>query len=282
MLNKCGFRGIHISPSVNDDEATKYSGKTRSRFCGPWRKKKNNILRRIPSRLLLWQRDLLFRLKQRPDNRKIIWIFDPEGGCGKSVFRDWLEQNYPDTGNPSVASFNINESKGLTKLITDCGERAVYVFNVPRTHKTEYMEEAYTVFEAIKDSQLQSTKYEGALLTLLRNAHVLVIANDMPESGRLTADRLELLIVRKLPGNNCRRLYPFCDTKFHYFPNYYKGLLSVTSCDRNVNKNKKFAHSSVNSIHYYIQYDVSTIVCVKPECYIDKKDYICFCSNVKT
>jgi len=141
-----------------------------------------NLPKRLITDLFPWQEDLRQRLSEPPDDRTILWIYDPAGRKGKSKMSDWIVAHMegqelgvlPDYYRYAQA---INPSKKI--FIIDCPKSQIGEFN-------------YAILEKIKDCSVRTPMYEGIQKYLHPN-HVVVFSNHMPDATQYSADRLEIV-----------------------------------------------------------------------------------------
>lgn len=203
LLNALGLRGIHLSICHDDISSKKYSSKSETKICGPWLKdSKNTPLTNINIDLLQWQYDLLKKLEEPIDNRKIIWITDLKGGSGKSMFQKWLVENHESAG-----AFDLTTYKGLAHSIPKEGAKKVYVLNQTRTFDWKDMISCFTILENIKDGKITDDKYDGIVI-VFPSPHLVVFSNTFPPFGKLSDDRVDLVVIHQLKNSPFRRLYP--------------------------------------------------------------------------
>jgi len=136
-----------------------------------------------------WQRELGARLDADADDRKIIFVVDPNGGCGKSWFvRWWLSIHGELTQRLSIGkrddlAYAIDESKRY------------FLFDVPRS-QSEFLQ--YSVLEQLKDRMIFSPKYTSRNKMLQFVPHVVVFMNEPPDRNKLSADRYVVINVRTI------------------------------------------------------------------------------------
>lgn len=139
-----------------------------------------------------WQADLITRLKQEPDDRKIMWYCDKNGGCGKSTIVKWY------INNKDESAVKLQGKVADMAYIYE-GERIVF-FDVSRT-MAEHMDHLYQFAEDLKNGSLVSTKYQSTLKRFVP-PHVVFFANHEPDRSKWSKDRLdyrELLSVGQAP-----------------------------------------------------------------------------------
>lgn len=135
-----------------------------------------------------WMYKVLAIVDKEPDERKIHWIWEPNGNRGKTIFSKWLFLNKErvvilsgkahDMKNTIVNYIEKNHMHPRTVLM-----------NIPRS-KTGFV--SYTGLEEIKDMFFYSGKYEGGQVCG-PNPHVIVMANAEPEYEKMSDDRWEVI-----------------------------------------------------------------------------------------
>lgn len=129
-----------------------------------------------------WQRRLDEQLRVEPDDRSIVFVIDPEGGKGKSMFCRYqlsihpLETQVLKLGKRDDLSYAIDESK------------RVFLFDIPRLGMALFQ---YNVVEQIKDQIIFSTKYMSRTKILAHKSHVVVFCNELPDVNAMTGDRYQ-------------------------------------------------------------------------------------------
>lgn len=130
-----------------------------------------------------WQIGLNDELQQEADDRKVIFITDPEGGKGKSWFiRKFMSEHYGkaqflSVGKRDDLSYAVDEFK------------SVFMFDIPRGNM-EYLQ--YGILEQLKNRMIYSPKYESRTKILKSKVHVVVFSNEQPDYEKLTEDRYDV------------------------------------------------------------------------------------------
>lgn len=168
--------------------------KDESYRAGPWADKPIEAVytgEDLKVELWSWQKDLLEEFKQNPDSRKVVWIYDDEGGIGKSWFAKYVEfHNIGET-------LSFDTAANLQYQVVKAGARRVYVFDLPRTKSKAFkIEEVYSALESIKNGLVKSNKYDGGKLIMTR-PHVVIFSNYLPGDGYLSKGRIDLRTVNK-------------------------------------------------------------------------------------
>jgi len=151
---------------------------------GPW----NQNLKPLKTITVLrdWQLELRNELVGTEANdRTIVWIHDPVGGCGKSRFTKYMHIKY---GALFITSGSAKDIAFQWK-----GEKIV-IFNLSRT-KEGFV--SYEALEGLKDGMISSPKYESCC-KCFDSPHVVVMANFMPELDKLTKDRWDIRHLSKI------------------------------------------------------------------------------------
>lgn len=132
-----------------------------------------------------WQKNILEIIAQEPDDRKVYWFWENRGNCGKSSFCKYL-----------VAKHNaifIDEGKKADimhiMMEADMDESNLVIFDVPRDNGNNV---SYKAIESIKNGMIFSPKYESKS-KLFNSPHVIIFANEPPETSKLSLDRWEIV-----------------------------------------------------------------------------------------
>lgn len=128
-----------------------------------------------------WQEDLVERLAEEPNDRTIVWVYDPEGKRGKSkLILHFLSRS-------EAASL---EGKLADMIYLYNSERIVF-FDIPRGVSTapEKSGHLYTMGERLKNGVLNSTKYVP-VMKIFDAPHVVYMSNSPPPAGVWSQDRL--------------------------------------------------------------------------------------------
>lgn len=142
-----------------------------------------------------WQAALLDRVQQPPDDRTIMWFYDPVGQAGKSTIAKILCSNYGGImlGGKHTDMFHAYD-----------GEKIVVV-NLPRSSMNVDSQDnakffcPYGAIEAIKDGHFFSGKYESRHYIRDYNVHIIVFSNHLPENDKWTSDRLSIIHLSEPP-----------------------------------------------------------------------------------
>lgn len=137
-----------------------------------------------------WQQKMHDELQYEPDDRKIEWIYDPEGASGKTAFGKWMEDMYP---NDFIFCTDLGTTRDAATIISNALQggwncKGIFI-NLSRT--SEDHDRMYSYIEEIKDGRVTTQKYNGRMIRF-DSPHVVVFANYMPKTGNLSADRWKI------------------------------------------------------------------------------------------
>ncbi len=136
-----------------------------------------------------WQRHLEGCLDQDPDGRKVIFVVDPVGGCGKSWFCRYWFTRFPDL----TQLLSVGKRDDLAHCIQT--DKQFFFFDVPRG-QLEFFQ--YSVLEQLKNRVVFSPKYSSTTKILKQLPHVVVFTNEEPNRSALTSDRFQVIHVHNL------------------------------------------------------------------------------------
>lgn len=123
-----------------------------------------------------WQDTLFEMIKETPNNREVIWIWDKEGNSGKSWMANYIIEQFDsiifDSTNQKDVSYAYNNSK-------------IVIFDLAR-HQKDHIN--YGIFECIKNGRMFSGKYESKMKKF-QIPHLIIFANYEPDTDKLSKDR---------------------------------------------------------------------------------------------
>lgn len=158
---------------------------------GDYRYKGFNLAKvryRVEIELYDWQKDIMNKLAEKPDDRTINWIWEPKGCAGKTTFQKYV---YLNCENVIILSGKSADMKnGIVNFIEKKGETPdIVLINVPRCSQ-DFV--SYEGIESIKDMFFFSGKYEGGMVCGA-NPHVYIFANEPPPTEKLSSDRWKIV-----------------------------------------------------------------------------------------
>lgn len=136
-----------------------------------------------------WQADLISRLDQDPDDRKIIFVVDETGSSGKSWFARFWFTKFPD----ETQLLGVGKRDDLAHAVSP--DKRFFFFDVPRS-QLEFFQ--YSILEQLKNRIVFSPKYSSRVKVLDQTPHVVVFTNEEPDRTKLTGDRYEVIYIRNI------------------------------------------------------------------------------------
>lgn len=139
-----------------------------------------------------WQEEVIKLISQRPDSRKIIWLYENEGNSGKSWLCKHLLTHYNDV---LVVSGKNSDVCNLTSNFIEQNDKApkLIILDIPRTNFNGI---SYQAIESLKNGLINNTKYE-CKLHCFKPPHVLVFCNETPQMFKLSLDRWNIYEIYK-------------------------------------------------------------------------------------
>jgi len=137
---------------------------------------------------LPWQKKVLdimkLDTKNPPHNRRINWIVNKAGCAGKSVFVKYCVWK-------GLAKFiPLGTATQIKSNIVKQGAARVYLLDLPRVSgSTEKRSDTFSSIEACKNGMVLDSMYGQNNMLLMKNPHVFVYANQMPDFKYASADR---------------------------------------------------------------------------------------------
>lgn len=132
-----------------------------------------------------WQLEVLDQIKQEPDDRTIHWLWEPNGGVGKTSFLKYLVVHEDFTVLGGKAADCRNGVVEYAKAHNGQVPKRIGI-NVPRSFDPEYC--SYEAFENLKDMLFYSGKYEGGMICG-DCPHLYIFANFQPDIMKISEDR---------------------------------------------------------------------------------------------
>lgn len=127
-----------------------------------------------------WQQEIIEMVGLEPDDRHIIWVYDPEGGIGKTRLARWLVDNYN--------AFYTNGGRSID-ITYSYNHQHIVIFDFVREAE-EFI--SYSTIEQLKNGLLSSNKYQSCVKRFTP-PHVLVFANFEPAPHKFSRDRVRLI-----------------------------------------------------------------------------------------
>lgn len=147
------------------------------------------------SELYKWEEKILDTLNTEPDNRSIYWIWESEGGRGKTIFQKYIFTHLKEVVVLSGKGADMKNGVVKWSELNGGNLPKIVLINIPRYSK-DFV--CYGGIEEIKDMFFFSGKYEGGMVCGA-SPHVLVFSNQEPyrdpETGEshFSEDRLKII-----------------------------------------------------------------------------------------
>lgn len=124
------------------------------------------------------------------DDRSVIYVYDKQGGLGKSKIVKWFTRKFPD----QVASFSANTDAQLRSSAIDAGCRNLIFVDLPRatqhqSQNDDKLANIFAVLEELKNGCCSSSFYGKYRTLLCQPAHIMVFSNQPAPVQLLTSDR---------------------------------------------------------------------------------------------
>lgn len=181
-LSVIDFKEIHWEVAKgNQEQNIKYCSKEGSSVTNFEMEEEVKVLDEV--RFYPYQKWLVEKLREEPDDRTVYWIWDETGRIGKSAFAKHVvvkmnaicvDGKANDIFN-GIANFKDSTKRFPKIVIVDC----------PR-HNIDYMN--YGAIEKVKNGLVFNGKYESKQL-IFNSPHVVVFANSPPDRTKFSDDR---------------------------------------------------------------------------------------------
>lgn len=130
-----------------------------------------------------WQKDIITVCEEEPDARTIMWVYDEEGGKGKSRLAAHLVSKHDGI----ILGGKLDDMKyAFSRDVSK-----VAIFDLTRT-QSDCMKGLVSFAESLKNGMYMNAKYESRMVTFAR-PHVIFFANFMPPENVWSSDRLKLI-----------------------------------------------------------------------------------------
>lgn len=182
---------IHWEGCHNLKAALRYVTKTDTRVDGPWSVGWDipEPIRVIePSTFVPWQAQMDALLQKPVDDRIIYWVYEPEGGVGKTAYSKYLAERR----GALVLGGKSNDIKhGIASWLGSGKQLPLVIFHFTRTVE-DYV--SYEAIEAVKDGIFFSGKYESGMV-IFNPPHIMCVANFHPQTQKLSQDRWRIGLI---------------------------------------------------------------------------------------
>lgn len=132
---------------------------------------------KLITKLRPFQKSIENIIKKEPDDRSIIWIYEPFGNVGKTQMCKYFSHHY--------GAIPLEGKKNDILYCAAMFESNVYIYDLERSME-DYV--SYASIEKIKNGYFMCSKYESK--PIVRNSpHVIIVANFEPDESQLSSDR---------------------------------------------------------------------------------------------
>lgn len=126
-----------------------------------------------------WQQDILDIIKDKPDDRKILWYWESIGNVGKTALAKHMVLQHD-------AIYVQGKCGDIKYALSLCKESPkIIIFDLTRSQGGHV---SYDAIESIKNGIFFSTKYESTMV-VWNTPHIIVFANFEPIYEKLSQDR---------------------------------------------------------------------------------------------
>ncbi len=196
-----GFDVEQLTPSpesnngIAKDGSLFYCTKVESRLRGPWAddsftapKKKRKYEGEDLSCMKKpygWQKHVIEEIDKPTDDRKINWVYNPSGNCGKTKLQKYMCFHGKAKRISMGLAHQIKTSLATTRPDTDC-----FVMNIPRVSgKEEAQKELFSAIEEIKDGWVSGVMFGKEEEWFFNPPHVWIFSNEKPNEALASKDR---------------------------------------------------------------------------------------------
>lgn len=142
-----------------------------------------------------WQIDLMNILNTWPNDREVIWIYDPEGGRGKSMMTKYLIYKQ------IACLMTFDNPRDLAHIRQKYKERNVVIVDFTRSvsNNTD-MPGLYSLIEQLKIGCFNAPKWDSDTI-LTRIPHIIFFSNYLPNPKYLSWDRWAIHAITSYNGS---------------------------------------------------------------------------------
>jgi hypothetical protein len=186
-----------------------------------------------------WQKTILDKMGNKPNERNINWVWDPIGNTGKTFFSKYVGM-YVENAH----SYCVSNGRDISTIIKNTIERNEKIrcvtFNFSRSKKLD--KSTYETLEQIKDGMMTAQKYNGGTI-YFDSPHLYVFANFLPNIVHCSLDRWK---IRAIAGN---KFVQYIDTnKMSQWIDSYNNENRYSTSTNTINEYRKFATMHIEII----------------------------------
>ena len=135
-----------------------------------------------------WQRDVMDLIKSTNDDRSIHWVYDKDGGQGKTKLCRHLINEYGDTA-AYICGKSADMKYAIAKKVESGYNPRLILLDFTRSLEN-YI--SYEGIESVKNGLFFSTKYESGTV-MIDPPVVICFANFLPDQTKLSIDRWNII-----------------------------------------------------------------------------------------
>jgi len=188
----------HITPTANPSYLTGeefYVLKNDTRLKGPWTdrdveppKETIQLMNFSRHKLRGWQ-EKMFKECGNYCDRTINLVYNPSGGCGKSIFSEYLE--FKGMAE-EIPPFRLMDD--IFQWVAGRPIKPVYIVDMPRGMKKDRLGDFYSGIEVIKNGVAYDKRYHAKKIRFNR-PRVFVFTNELPNLDLMSKDRWVIWMV---------------------------------------------------------------------------------------
>lgn len=141
-----------------------------------------------------FQSEIFDMILKDPDDRTIVWIYDQDGGKGKTKFLKYMIHEhkilFTNGGKKNDLLNYIFNNKNYFEEV----EIPIIIWDLPRSVSNEYI--SYDSIENIKDGIICNNKFECNSF-IIPNIHLIIFANKLPVLDKLSLDRWKIFTINE-------------------------------------------------------------------------------------
>lgn len=146
---------------------------------------------------MVWQQELIGRLKQPANDRQVHWYWSKQDGIGKSTLVRHLIRNMG--GHEIIGLSRRDVSCQVGSIVKLLNANDIVIFDIPKEYGERGKTVDYHVLENIKDGMITRGSRN---IYFESDKHILVLTNHPPNLEMLTEDRWVVQEIDQIPNYN--------------------------------------------------------------------------------
>lgn len=184
---------MNVSPLTKGKRATalkRYTGKCPTRIEGPFSSKPiymGKDVQCVEHDPLPMQKMVLDMMAEEPDDRRVVYIWEPVGNIGKSKLVKYV------CWRKMAKYINTDSAARLTAAICKAGAFRCYMIDLTRSKDAaKSIGAVFEVIERLKNGHIADNMYGEDNELFMESPHVFVFANFPPDMSSLSKDRWDI------------------------------------------------------------------------------------------